>query len=321
MFLASASPSLSSKEAGAPTIAASGDPCRSRVILWMSRQGGRLAHYFHPRPRKPADSLLLSFAPGAPSCSPFILVRSCSGGCSSRPRRWSARITARRSMAAAMPGMAGQAGHSGTTPESGAGLGLAVRAAVLELRVHVLRHHGPRAAGDRLVRARALVSTGVGVAAGLGASATFRRLTGETVGQVRDAAALVGREGKLLLPVARGQRGKVRLGQPGGGDVDLLAESDEALASRGRGVDRRGAGKRGGGGARAGGAAGTARVSRDRRRSDAWIQRQRGRNSRRGSASASRACRFSSEGARGWRCCCRSCSPRDSSISAARRRS
>ena len=76
-----------------------------------------------------------------------------------------------------------------------------------------------------------LVSTGVGIAAGLAASATFRRLTGETVGQVRDAAALVGREGKLLLPVARGQRGKVRLAQPGGGDVDSLAESDEALAS------------------------------------------------------------------------------------------
>ncbi|HEX3902151.1 MAG TPA: NfeD family protein [Polyangia bacterium] len=77
-----------------------------------------------------------------------------------------------------------------------------------------------------------LISTGVGVAAGLVASATFRRLTGETVGQVRDATALVGREGKLLLPVARGQRGKVRLALPGGGDVDLLAESeDEALAS------------------------------------------------------------------------------------------
>ncbi len=42
----------------------------------------------------------------------------------------------------------------------------------------------------------------------------------------------MGREGKLLLPVARGQRGKVRLGLPGGGDVDLLAESeDEALGS------------------------------------------------------------------------------------------
>ena len=33
------------------------------------------------------------------------------------------------------------------------------------------------------------------------------------------------------MPVARGQRGKVRLAQPGGGDVNLLAESDEALAS------------------------------------------------------------------------------------------
>jgi membrane protein implicated in regulation of membrane protease activity len=76
-----------------------------------------------------------------------------------------------------------------------------------------------------------LVSTGVGVAAGLGASAAFRRLTGETIGRVRDASSLVGREGTLLLPVARGQRGKVRLAQPGGGDVDLLAESDEALAS------------------------------------------------------------------------------------------
>ena len=68
---------------------------------------------------------------------------------------------------------------------------------------------------------------GVGIAAGLGASATFRMLTRDVVGQVRDAGALVGREGKLLLPVARGQRGKLRLALPAGGDVDLLAESDE----------------------------------------------------------------------------------------------
>jgi membrane protein implicated in regulation of membrane protease activity len=72
-----------------------------------------------------------------------------------------------------------------------------------------------------------LVSGGVGVAAGLGASAVFRRLTGETVGRVSDAGAFVGREGKLLLPVARGQRGKVRLALPGRGDVDLLAESED----------------------------------------------------------------------------------------------
>jgi len=75
------------------------------------------------------------------------------------------------------------------------------------------------------------VAAAVGVGAGLGASTAFRALTRETVGQVRDAGALVGREGRLLLPVQRGQRGKVRLASPGGGDVDLLAEAaeDEAL--------------------------------------------------------------------------------------------
>jgi len=78
-----------------------------------------------------------------------------------------------------------------------------------------------------------LIAGGVGVAAGLGASATFRALSRDTIGQVADASALVGREGRLLLPVARAQRGKVRLSVPGGGQVDLLAESDddEALAA------------------------------------------------------------------------------------------
>jgi membrane protein implicated in regulation of membrane protease activity len=76
-----------------------------------------------------------------------------------------------------------------------------------------------------------IVAGAVGVATGLGASATFRTLTRESIGAVQSAGALVGREGKLLLPVARGQRGKVRLGLPAGGDLDLLAESgeDEAL--------------------------------------------------------------------------------------------
>ena len=72
-----------------------------------------------------------------------------------------------------------------------------------------------------------VLGTGIGIAAGLGASATFRALTHEVVGQVKGAAALVGREGKLLLPVARGQRGKVQLAQAAGGDVDFLAESDD----------------------------------------------------------------------------------------------
>ena len=74
------------------------------------------------------------------------------------------------------------------------------------------------------------VASGLGVAAGLGASITFRMVGRETIGEVKGSAALLGREGKLLLPVERGQRGKVRLGQPGGGHVDLVAESEEATA-------------------------------------------------------------------------------------------
>jgi len=73
----------------------------------------------------------------------------------------------------------------------------------------------------------------VGVAAGLGASVFFRKMTREAVGRVGDAGALVGREGRLLLPVGRAQQGKVRLARPAGGHVDLVAEAgeDEALAT------------------------------------------------------------------------------------------
>jgi membrane protein implicated in regulation of membrane protease activity len=81
--------------------------------------------------------------------------------------------------------------------------------------------------GPALATTAPLVAAGVGVAAGLGASTAFRVLARDTIGQVRNASALVGREGRLLLPVARAQRGKVRLGVPGGGHIDLLAESDD----------------------------------------------------------------------------------------------
>jgi len=81
--------------------------------------------------------------------------------------------------------------------------------------------------GPLLGIAAPFIAAGVGVAAGLGASTTFRALSRDTIGQVRGASALVGREGKLLLPVARAQRGKVRMPVPGGGHVDLVAESDE----------------------------------------------------------------------------------------------
>ena len=83
------------------------------------------------------------------------------------------------------------------------------------------------AGGPALAVAAPFISAAVGVAAGLGASIAFRALARETVGQVRGAGALVGREGRVLLPIARAQRGKVRMAVPGGGHVDLLAESDD----------------------------------------------------------------------------------------------
>lgn len=74
------------------------------------------------------------------------------------------------------------------------------------------------------------VAAAVGVGAGVAASKILRALTKTTVGTLPEAGALVGREGKLLLPVARGQRGKLRL-QGGAGATDLIAETDaeEAL--------------------------------------------------------------------------------------------
>jgi hypothetical protein len=81
--------------------------------------------------------------------------------------------------------------------------------------------------GPALGVAAPLVSGGVGVVAGLGASTAFRALARDTIGQVKGASALVGREGRLLLPVSRAQRGKVRLSVPGSGHLDLLAESDD----------------------------------------------------------------------------------------------
>ena len=77
------------------------------------------------------------------------------------------------------------------------------------------------------------IGAAVGVAAGLAASVFFRKMTREAVGSVGAVGALVGREGRLLLPVTRAQPGKVRLPQPAGGHVDFVAEAneDEALAA------------------------------------------------------------------------------------------
>jgi membrane protein implicated in regulation of membrane protease activity len=81
--------------------------------------------------------------------------------------------------------------------------------------------------GPALAVTAPFIAAAVGVAAGLGASTAFRTLARDTIGQVRGASALIGREGRLLLPVARAQRGKVRMTVPGGGHLDLLAESDD----------------------------------------------------------------------------------------------
>jgi hypothetical protein len=91
-----------------------------------------------------------------------------------------------------------------------------------------------RVVGGTALRASApLVGAVVGAAAGFGASWFFRKMTRESVGRVVDAGALVGREGRLLLPVAHPQQGKVRLAQPAGGHLDLVAEAGagEALVA------------------------------------------------------------------------------------------
>ena len=76
----------------------------------------------------------------------------------------------------------------------------------------------------------AVVAAVVGLALGYAAARLFQKLARETVGELAPDGGQVGREGKLLLPVARGQRGKVRVIGAGGATTDLLAESDDERA-------------------------------------------------------------------------------------------
>ena len=146
-------------------------------------------------------------------------------GCSS-PRRSSAPATTPTSTSAISGGHGGD-GHDQSQASAWLSLfGLrfwSFGAAFFGLTGAILHLVG----GVALAVAAPIVAAGVGVAAGLGASTAFRALARDTIGQVPAASALVGREGRLLLPVARAQRGKVRLANPGGGHVDLLAESDD----------------------------------------------------------------------------------------------
>jgi len=65
----------------------------------------------------------------------------------------------------------------------------------------------------------------MGLGTGWGASYVLGRLSHEAVGTLPEASSLIGREGRLLLPLRPGGRSKVRL-SIGGVDTDLLAETD-----------------------------------------------------------------------------------------------
>jgi membrane protein implicated in regulation of membrane protease activity len=70
-----------------------------------------------------------------------------------------------------------------------------------------------------------LLAIAAGAAAGWGGSYLLSKLTKTVVGVLPEASSHIGCEGRLLLPIARGELGKVRL-RVGGTDVDLVAESD-----------------------------------------------------------------------------------------------
>jgi hypothetical protein len=70
-----------------------------------------------------------------------------------------------------------------------------------------------------------VVAAVVGVSSGLVSTRVISRLTGNAVGLLSDAGSHVGREGRLLLPVGPGRRGKIRL-SIGGVSTDLIAETE-----------------------------------------------------------------------------------------------
>lgn len=77
-----------------------------------------------------------------------------------------------------------------------------------------------------------ILSLATGLGTGWGASYVLSKLTKTEVGVLPEASSHIGCEGKLILPLSPGENSKVRL-RVGGGDVDLVAESDgrEALPS------------------------------------------------------------------------------------------
>lgn len=125
-------------------------------------------------------------------------------------------------------------GAAAPAPGHGGGGGVWALAVVLSLRFWIFavtffgltglvltRLGGPAARGMA-----PLVAVPVGLAAGFVASRVFAALAGRSVGAVAPSSSYIGREGVLLLPVSRTQRGKLRL-RVGATEADLLAETDD----------------------------------------------------------------------------------------------
>jgi membrane protein implicated in regulation of membrane protease activity len=74
--------------------------------------------------------------------------------------------------------------------------------------------------------ATAVIASVMGLGMGYGAAQLFQTLSRQTVGQIAADGGHVGREGKLLLPTSRGQRGKMRV-VVNGVATDLLTETDD----------------------------------------------------------------------------------------------
>jgi membrane protein implicated in regulation of membrane protease activity len=74
-----------------------------------------------------------------------------------------------------------------------------------------------------------ILAAAVGIQTGYIAARVFRSLMRARVGRVAGAEAHIGREGRLLLPVAPGQPGKVRFTAASGAAVDLVAEATAPL--------------------------------------------------------------------------------------------
>jgi membrane protein implicated in regulation of membrane protease activity len=126
----------------------------------------------------------------------------------------------------------GHDSHVDHTAEHGGDQGSAALLPLLSLRFWTFSLAFFGLAGAALTGTGALVGAaaagvagGVGVTFGYTASRLLGNLTRRPLGLVASGAAHIGREATLLLPVGRGQRGKIRL-TISGVSTDLVAETD-----------------------------------------------------------------------------------------------